>query len=63
MKTKIIAIAMAASLMLTGFAFGQLQSTGVSPSNVLDGLYVQQHIPTKKVDFLCSIERSRCDVE
>ncbi|MEN8786427.1 MAG: gliding motility protein GldN [Flavobacteriales bacterium] len=49
MKTKIIAIAIAASLMMTGFAFGQLQSTGVSPSNVLDGLYVQQHIPTKKV--------------
>ena len=46
MKTKILGIAM----MLTGgFAFGQLPSTGVSPSNVLDGLYVQTHIPTKKV--------------
>jgi gliding motility associated protien GldN len=49
MKTKIIALAIAASAMIAGVAFGQLQSTGVSPSNVLDGLYVQQHIPTKKV--------------
>lgn len=46
MKTKILGIAM---MMTAGFAFGQLPSTGVSPSNVLDGLYVQQHIPTKKV--------------
>lgn len=46
MKTKILGIAM----LLTGsLAFGQLPSTGVSPSNVLDGLYVQTHIPTKKV--------------
>lgn len=36
-------------MMMGGIAFGQLPSTGVSPSNVLDGLYVQQHIPTKKV--------------
>ena len=35
--------------MMGGIAYGQLQSTGVSPSNVLDGLYVQTHIPTKKV--------------
>lgn len=46
MKTKILGIAM---ILSVGFTYGQLPSTGVSPSNVLDGLYVQQHIPTKKV--------------
>ena len=50
MKTKILGIAIATMAVLMGsIAFGQLPSTGVSPSNVLDGLYVQQHIPTKKV--------------
>jgi len=43
---KIVAIVL---MMMGGIAYGQLQSTGVSPSNVLDGLYVQTHIPTKKV--------------
>jgi gliding motility associated protien GldN len=46
MKTKILGIAM---MLIGSFAFGQLSSTGVSPSGVLDGLYIQQHIPTKKV--------------
>ena len=46
MKMKYLAIAI---MMMGGIAYGQLQSTGVSPSNVLDGLYVQTHIPTKKV--------------
>jgi len=30
-------------------SFGQLPSTGVSSSGVLDGVYVQEHIPTKRV--------------
>jgi gliding motility associated protien GldN len=36
-------------LFVGSFAFGQLRGSSISPSNVLDGLYIQQHIPTKKV--------------
>ena len=46
MNTKILGIAM---MLMGSFAFGQLSSTGVSQSGVLDGVYIQQHIPTKKV--------------
>lgn len=36
--------------VLTGsLALAQLPSSGVAPSGVLDGVYVQEHIPTKKV--------------
>ncbi|MCB9194936.1 MAG: gliding motility protein GldN [Flavobacteriales bacterium] len=39
-----------ALLLLSITAFGQLPSTGVSAnSGVLDGVYVQEHIPTKRV--------------
>lgn len=34
---------------ITSSAFAQLPSTGVSSSGVLDGVYVQEHIPTKRV--------------
>jgi len=38
------------ALLIVTTAFGQLPSTGVSiESNVLDGVYVQEHIPTKQV--------------
>lgn len=38
------------ALLSVTTAFGQLPSTGVSTeSGVLDGVYVQEHIPTKKV--------------
>lgn len=38
------------ALLSVSSAFGQLPSTGVSTeSGVLDGVYVQEHIPTKKV--------------
>jgi gliding motility associated protien GldN len=40
----IIAVVFSGSL-----ALAQLPSSGVAPSGVLDGLYVQEHIPTKKV--------------
>lgn len=37
------------AVLMTGSALAQLPSSGVSPSGVLDGVYVQEHIPTKKV--------------
>ena len=38
------------SLLITFYATAQLPSSGVSlESNVLDGVYVQEHIPTKRV--------------
>ena len=38
------------SLLITFCATAQLPSSGVSlESNVLDGVYVQEHIPTKRV--------------
>jgi gliding motility associated protien GldN len=40
----IIAVVFTSSL-----ALAQLPSSGVAPSGVLDGVYVQEHIPTKKV--------------
>ncbi|MDA9262305.1 gliding motility protein GldN [bacterium] len=55
MKTKILGIAM---MLIGSFAFGQLPSTGVSPSNVLDGLYIQTHIPTKKVVGYASLREA-----
>lgn len=36
-------------VVLTSITYAQLPSSGVSPSGVLDGVYVQEHIPTKKV--------------
>lgn len=40
----IVAVVFSGSL-----ALAQLPSSGVAPSGVLDGVYVQEHIPTKKV--------------
>ena len=37
------------SLCVSTLSLGQLPSTGVSSSGVLDGVYVQEHIPTKRV--------------
>lgn len=37
------------ALFTVSSVFGQLPSSGVSESGVLDGVYVQEHIPTKKV--------------
>ena len=35
--------------MVYQLSVAQLPSTGVSSSGVLDGVYVQEHIPTKRV--------------
>ena len=55
MKTKILGIVM---MLIGSLAFGQLSSTGVSPSGVLDGVYIQQHIPTKKVVGYASLREA-----
>jgi hypothetical protein len=55
MKTKILGIVM---MLIGSLAFGQLSSTGVSPSGVLDGVYIQQHIPTKKVVSYASLREA-----
>ena len=54
-NTKILGIAM---MLMGSLAFGQLSSTGVSPSGVLDGVYIQQHIPTKKVVSYASLREA-----
>lgn len=46
-KTNILLTAVV--LCVSTLSFGQLPSTGVSSSGVLDGVYVQEHIPTKRV--------------
>ena len=37
------------ALVISMNAFAQLPSSGVSSSNVLDGIYVKEHVPTKMV--------------
>ena len=56
MKKKILGLSI--GVLMGTFAFGQLPSSGISPSNVLDGLYVQQHIPTKKVISYASLREA-----
>ncbi len=46
---KIIALQLVFFIGLSTTALAQLPSTGVSSSGVLDGVYVQEHIPTKRV--------------
>jgi len=46
---KIIALQLIFFICLSGTVLAQLPSTGVSSSGVLDGVYVQEHIPTKRV--------------
>jgi gliding motility associated protien GldN len=46
---KIIALQLVFFIGLSTTAVAQLPSTGVSSSGVLDGVYVQEHIPTKRV--------------
>ena len=44
---KIVMIGIGIALCSVGFA--QLPSSGMSKTGVLDGVYVQEHIPTKRV--------------
>jgi gliding motility associated protien GldN len=46
---KIIALQLVFFIGLSTTVLAQLPSTGVSSSGVLDGVYVQEHIPTKRV--------------
>jgi len=46
---KIIALQLIFFICLSATVLAQLPSTGVSSSGVLDGVYVQEHIPTKRV--------------
>jgi gliding motility associated protien GldN len=46
---KIIALQLIFFIGLSTTLLAQLPSTGVSSSGVLDGVYVQEHIPTKRV--------------
>ena len=46
---KIIALQLIIFIGLSTTVLAQLPSTGVSSSGVLDGVYVQEHIPTKRV--------------
>ena len=46
---KIIALQLIFFIGLSTTVLAQLPSTGVSSSGVLDGVYVQEHIPTKRV--------------
>jgi gliding motility associated protien GldN len=47
--TKTSKLILLAAVIGIGNANAQMPSSGVSPSGVLDGVYVQEHIPTKKV--------------
>lgn len=42
-------LTLAIALLTGSTAFAQLPSSGISESGVLDGVYVQEHIPTKRV--------------
>ena len=46
---KIIALQLVFFIGFATTGLAQLPSTGVSSSGVLDGVYVQEHIPTKRV--------------
>jgi gliding motility associated protien GldN len=46
---KIITLQLVLFIGVSTTAMAQLPSTGVSSSGVLDGVYVQEHIPTKRV--------------